>query len=222
MNEAPDLFAGTISELANGPMVGDYTQLTEALMRRLSEKGLSIEQLAGPKMMNRAVSTLQARAREFGIAFPDYVPTKLIRRVEFVKRGDFYETAGEYTEDMAKALNMVLTRRKTGHWLGIPAHGFDDAINSLGPLYDRSRHERAPVGEEIRCRVMPTVMRRSGPDILRKNGERFTPRAMVHFCEGCGYEGAPFALHKAGRLLTYCGYRNGEPVCIGKGKERAA
>lgn len=64
---------------------------------------------------------------------------------------------------------------------------------------------------------MPTVLRRSGPDFTRA-GAGVTPRAMIHFCEGCGYEGAPFQVRTGGKLLSYCGWADGAPVCVGKGR----
>lgn len=67
---------------------------------------------------------------------------------------------------------------------------------------------------------MPSVLRISGPGFIR-NGVLLTPRALVSTCETCGAD-APFGIRRGDKLLTYCGYRNGEPVCIGKGKERAA
>lgn len=64
--------------------------------------------------------------------------------------------------------------------------------------------------------MMPTVLRRSGPDILDKFGKVTTPRAMIHFCETCGYEGAAFGARVGGKLLSYCGWQNGAPVCVKK------
>lgn len=69
---------------------------------------------------------------------------------------------------------------------------------------------------------MPSVLRRSGPDVLRKYGTHFTPRAMIHFCETCGYEGAAFGIHKDGVLRSYCGWVNGDVACVGKAKAKAA
>lgn len=63
---------------------------------------------------------------------------------------------------------------------------------------------------------MPTTLRRSGPDMPDYRGKTKTPRAMIHFCEGCGYEGAAFGEREGGRLLSYCGWSNGNPVCINK------
>lgn len=68
---------------------------------------------------------------------------------------------------------------------------------------------------------MPTVQRRSGPDILQRDGTVKTPRALIHFCETCGYEGAAFGVHEAGVLRSYCGW-NGDAVCVNKAKREAA
>ena len=73
----PDLFGSTLTDIANGPRVGSFGALTEALMRRFAEKGLTLAQLADRRMMNRSLRTLQQHAREFEISFPDYVPMKL-------------------------------------------------------------------------------------------------------------------------------------------------
>ena len=62
---------------------------------------------------------------------------------------------------------------------------------------------------------MPSVLRQSGPKWI-KDGETITPRAVVHFCEGCGFEGAPFGDTVDGNRLYFCGW-NGQPVCVGKG-----
>jgi hypothetical protein len=70
--------------------------------------------------------------------------------------------------------------------------------------------------------MMPTILRRSGPDSIDKHGKRKTPRAMIHYCETCGYEGAAFGVHAGGVLLSYCGWVSGEPVCVGKAKAEAA
>jgi hypothetical protein len=51
-----------------------------------------------------------------------------------------------------------------------------------------------------------------------RDGAMVTPRAMIHFCETCGFEGAAFGIHRGDRLLSYCGWVNGRPVCVGKGR----
>jgi hypothetical protein len=60
---------------------------------------------------------------------------------------------------------------------------------------------------------VPTVLRQSGPK-FEKDGEIKTPKALVHFCEDCGAENAPFLISTGGKLLSYCGWREGRPVCI--------
>lgn len=73
-----DLFGATLNEIADGPRIsGQHAALTEALMRRLAEKGATLEHLASRRMMNRSLRTLKEHARTYEIAFPDYVPMKL-------------------------------------------------------------------------------------------------------------------------------------------------
>jgi hypothetical protein len=63
---------------------------------------------------------------------------------------------------------------------------------------------------------MPTVLRRSGPDFIR-NGAAVTPRAMIHFCEDCNFEGAAYGIRQGGKLLSYCGWVDSAPACIRMG-----
>lgn len=77
MSDTMELFGSTLNEIANGPRVTGHLELTEALMRRLAEKGLSLEQLSDRRMMKRSLSTLQKYAHQFDLSFPDYVPMKL-------------------------------------------------------------------------------------------------------------------------------------------------
>lgn len=76
----PNMFEAALRDVASGPMVGSYTSLTKQLMMRLAEKGCTLEHLADRRMMNRSLSTLKRRAREFEIAFPDYVPMRLRKK----------------------------------------------------------------------------------------------------------------------------------------------
>ena len=63
---------------------------------------------------------------------------------------------------------------------------------------------------------MPSVLRQSGPKWI-KDGETVTPRALVSFCDVCGWEGAPFgSLSTDGKRLYFCGW-NGQPMCMRKG-----
>lgn len=74
-----------LSELANGKRISARGQdrhalLTEELLRRLSANGLTLEQCADRRVMNRSVRTLQRYCRRFGIAFPDYIPMSLRKK----------------------------------------------------------------------------------------------------------------------------------------------
>jgi hypothetical protein len=62
---------------------------------------------------------------------------------------------------------------------------------------------------------MPSVLRRSGPDFER-DGKLITPRALVSTCDTCGADAA-FSETIGGKLVSYCGWRNGQPECVGKG-----
>lgn len=73
----PELFGNALSDIANGPHLGGHAGITEMLMRRLHEKGLSLEELCDRRVMKRSLRTLQRYARQFELAFPDYVPAKL-------------------------------------------------------------------------------------------------------------------------------------------------
>lgn len=68
---------------------------------------------------------------------------------------------------------------------------------------------------------MPTILLRSGPDFIR-NDVTVTPRAMIHRCEDCGFEGAAFGIRQGDRLLSFCGWIDGDAKCIGKGREAPA
>lgn len=72
-----DMFAGAVQDLADGPRISSYQELTEGLMRRLAEKGSTLEQLCDKRMMNRSRRTLEAKCREYGIQFPDYIPVSM-------------------------------------------------------------------------------------------------------------------------------------------------
>jgi hypothetical protein len=66
---------------------------------------------------------------------------------------------------------------------------------------------------------MPSVLRRSGQD-YEKNGQTITPRAAIHFCFGCGWEGAPFGDTVDGKQEYWCGWTNNQPACVGKKEAR--
>lgn len=66
---------------------------------------------------------------------------------------------------------------------------------------------------------MPSVLRRSGLDYV-KEGKTITPRAAIHFCEVCNFEGAMFGDTIDGKRLYWCGWVNKQPACAGKGKAK--
>lgn len=129
---ADDLFGEALGEIANGPLVGGAGGLTRALLTRLAEKGMTLEQCAGPRIMARSVRTLQSHARKYQIAMPDYVPMSMRPRLVFMQRGDFFELIGEHVEAAARVLGVVVqTSRAHGPTFGIPAHSIDDAREKL-------------------------------------------------------------------------------------------
>lgn len=44
------------------------------------------------------------------------------------------------------------------------------------------------------------------------------PKFPIYFCEHCGFQGAAFHVKQGDRVLSYCGWNAGRPVCIDKGK----
>ena len=72
-----DMFTEAVNDLANGPHMSSFMTMTGALLRRLSEKGLTLEQCTDRKMLNRSRRTLEAHCRQFEIAFPDYTPVSM-------------------------------------------------------------------------------------------------------------------------------------------------
>lgn len=160
MTEQASLLGDVLTDISNGPALTSHEALTEALMRRLSEKGLPLAQLEDRKMMNRSRSTLEARARQFGLKFPDYVPYALRVKVEFVRMGDFYEVIGEAAEPVAETLGIVVTKRGDKAMCGVPVHAFEDCraklavgfIVKIGKLKKERKAKapkKAPTGPKI-------------------------------------------------------------------------
>lgn len=156
-----DLFGSALSDIASGPHVSTQGGLTKALMGRLNENGLTIEQLSGPKIMKRSPATLKRHAREFGLVFADYIPRDLRpKRIPAAKRkmkadplayyaklaaanpertillrlGDFYEALGEPAEALAADLGLVVTKRGATPSCGLPAHALSDHLLTLARL----------------------------------------------------------------------------------------
>lgn len=129
--ETLDIFAGAINDIANGPRVSSFHGLTETLMRRLAEKGLTLAQLADRKMLNRSVSTLQGHCREYGIRFPDYVPTNMCSNIKFFQTGDYLELVGKEVRAVAAILDISVTERDGVDVCSIPARSWDECKINL-------------------------------------------------------------------------------------------
>ncbi len=135
MTETLDMFAGVVREIANGPKVTSFQDLTESLLRRLSEKGLTLEQCADRRMSNRSVSTLQKHCREYSIRFPDYVPSNMRKHVSFVfqadPQGDCYHYTGPEADVIASLLGVTSRKQDGGRACFFSAHFFDVAKEQL-------------------------------------------------------------------------------------------
>lgn len=134
MADTLDMFVAageTLTDMANGPHIGGHSGITEALMRRFCEKGLPLSHLADSRMMKRSLATLQAHAREYELAFPDYVPMSLRKRIALVQFGDFFEVIGADAEPVAKTLGIIVTKRKDQPMCGVPAHALADYVEKL-------------------------------------------------------------------------------------------
>lgn len=142
--ETLDIFAGAVNEIANGPKVTGFQDLTANLLRRLSEKGVTLEQCAGRKMLNRKRSTLESHCREYGIRFPDYTPSNMRTQLSFIQRGDFMELTGEAVEPVAKALGIVVTERDGIASCAVPIRAWDEAKASLRVAGYEARKGKAP------------------------------------------------------------------------------
>jgi Fe-S oxidoreductase len=141
-----DMFAAageTLTEIANGPHIGGHAGVTEALMRRLCEKGLPLSHLADPRMMKRSLSTLQAYAREYELAFPDYVPMSLRKQVALVQSGDFFNAIGDDAEKVAETLGIAVTKRDGQLMCGVPAHALEASAKQLKDAFYRVKIVRA-------------------------------------------------------------------------------
>ena len=65
---------------------------------------------------------------------------------------------------------------------------------------------------------MPSVFRRIGHDFVDRKGETRTPYALITWCEACNYQGASFGdIDARGNRVWFCGWRDGAPICVGKG-----
>lgn len=142
--ETLNMFAGVVNEIANGPKVTDFQSLTASLMRRLSEKGLTLEQCADRRMLNRSRSTLEGHCREYSIRFPDYVPANMRKHVKFVQRGEFLELTGDLVTEVAAVLEAVVTKRDDVPSCAVPVHGYEDAKAKLKAAWYEVSKSKAP------------------------------------------------------------------------------
>lgn len=142
--QALDLFAGAVNEIANGPKVTNFQGLTESLLRRLSEKGLTLEQCTDRRMLNRPAATLKGHCTRFGIRFPDFTPANMRRHVQFVPSGDYLELTGDEVEAVAAALSLVVTNRDGRSQCAIPIHGWTGAKSKLRTAGYEARKAKAP------------------------------------------------------------------------------
>lgn len=135
-----DLFGETLSEIADGPMIGSKAALTKAIMTRLSEKGVGITGCSSPKIMNRSVRTLQAYAREHQIAMPDYVPMSMRPELTFIQRGGFFNLIGDHVEAAAKALGVPARPDEVyGSYILVQPQEMDAARKTLKAAWFRVR-----------------------------------------------------------------------------------
>lgn len=54
-----------------------HWERVEELLKLYSGRGVTLKHLVGPKYFGVKLDTLKAYCRDFGVAFPDYVPRKL-------------------------------------------------------------------------------------------------------------------------------------------------
>lgn len=151
MSETMDMFKGALQELADRPLgkqhATGFQVLTEGLLRRLSEKGLTLEECAGRKMLDRSLSTLQGHCTKFGIRFPDFIPANMRTHVQFVPSGDLLNLTGEHTTAVAAALGVVVL---DGPMCTVPVHGWDDAKKSLRKAGFEAKKAKAPKKRKVK------------------------------------------------------------------------
>jgi hypothetical protein len=142
--QSMDLFADALRDIAAGPHGTDFQQLTEGLMRRMAEKGATLDQLTDHKMLNRSRRTLEGHCVKFGIRFPDFVPANMRFHIEFTHRGDFLELTGPHVPAVSKALDVVTLERDGLPMCAVPVHGWDDAKSKLRAAGFEAKKAKAP------------------------------------------------------------------------------
>lgn len=130
--QTPDLFASTLREIADSRHVSsDFQSLTKALLTRLAEKGVTLEQCSGPLMLDRPLATLKSHCTKFGIRFPDFTPPNMRTQLKFIRSGDFMELTGEFVGPVASVLGIVSAKRDGKASCAVPVHAWDDAKVTL-------------------------------------------------------------------------------------------
>ncbi|MDB6035984.1 MAG: hypothetical protein JWM16_6322 [Verrucomicrobiales bacterium] len=127
-----DLFGSVLTDIANGPKITGHADLTGALLRRLSEKGLTLDQCADRRVMARSRRTLEARARAAGVAFADYVPMALRKEAKLIQSGDFFMLEGDLVDEVANLCDVVVTTTRQGvRTIGFPIHTIEETRDQL-------------------------------------------------------------------------------------------
>ena len=145
MAETLELFASTLQDIAaSRQLMTDHQGLTKALLVRLSEKGVSLQQCAGPLMMDRPVSLLKSYCTKFGIRFSDFTPPNMRTQIRFIRSGDFMELTGEFVAPVAAALELTVTERDGREQCAVPAHAWDAAKAKLRDFGFEARRAAAP------------------------------------------------------------------------------
>lgn len=150
MADTLDLFASAVQEIADGPRSTSFQDLTAGLLRRLSEKGLTLEQCSDRRMLNRARSTLESHCREFSIRFPDYIPANMRTHIQFIPSGDFLVLTGPEVGPVAKALRIVVTTRGKVDSCSVPLHGWDEAKAALRASGYEAKKGKAPKKAKVK------------------------------------------------------------------------
>lgn len=146
-----DLFNTALREIANGPKTTGFQQLTESLMRRMAEKGATLEQLTDRKMLNRSRSTLEAHAVTFGIRFPDFTPANMRSHIEFIPTENGLELTGEFVEPVAAALGLEVSNLRGAATCVVQQPEFAGAKKTLRKAGFEAKKGKAPKKRKVQA-----------------------------------------------------------------------
>ena len=146
-----DMFGAALREMADGPKLTSYQELTEGLLRRLSEKGLTLDQCAGRKMLNRARSTLERHCTEYGIRFPDFIPANMRTHVQFIPAEGGLELTGEFAEAVAAALSLEVSNVRGAATCVVQQRAFAEAKKKLRKAGFEARKGKAPKKRKVQA-----------------------------------------------------------------------